>query len=54
MNTFNLKTQSGRLAFIISETGLTKSRFGEEVEFLNSKYQTLFLEKEKYQIQLQW
>ncbi|MGQ2844277.1 helix-turn-helix domain-containing protein [Leptospira interrogans] len=30
-NTFNLKTQSGRLAFIISETGLTKSRFGEEV-----------------------
>ncbi|MDI7175140.1 helix-turn-helix domain-containing protein [Leptospira santarosai] len=31
MNTFNLKTQAGRLAYIISETGLTQSRFGEEV-----------------------
>ncbi len=31
MNTFNLKTQSGRLAYIISETGMTQSRFGEEV-----------------------
>nr|WP_017851745.1 helix-turn-helix transcriptional regulator [Leptospira interrogans] len=31
MNTFNFKTQAGRLAFIISETGLTQSRFGEEV-----------------------
>ncbi|EMN45125.1 helix-turn-helix domain-containing protein [Leptospira weilii] len=30
MNTFNLKTQSGRLAYIISETGMTQSRFGEE------------------------
>ncbi|WP_078126255.1 helix-turn-helix domain-containing protein [Leptospira alexanderi] len=31
MNSFDLKTQSGRLRLIIAETGMTQSRFGEEV-----------------------
>ncbi|WP_173644598.1 helix-turn-helix domain-containing protein [Leptospira alstonii] len=31
VNTFDLKTQSGRFAFIISETGMTQSLFGNEV-----------------------